>query len=126
MVRVEMLIALTNGTVSWCFSTSNESMPKCDSRIEALSPTGPPPTMRTGTSRASGIMDTLQRRIRGSVVRPFIRTPGRYISCSAGFCQPELGEAAEQAAQRDAAFQLGQWRPAALVDAVAEDQMRVV
>src|SRR5216683_5527483 len=31
-------------------STSSERTPACDSRIEAVSPTGPPPTIRTGTS----------------------------------------------------------------------------
>jgi len=58
MVRVEMCKALGNGVVPGCFSTSNEFTPKRDSKIDALNPTGPPPTIRTGTSSVSDMVDS--------------------------------------------------------------------
>src|SRR5258706_54996 len=36
--------------VPGCRSTSSDGTPSCESRMDALRPTGPPPTMRTGVS----------------------------------------------------------------------------
>src|SRR5688572_30409842 len=50
-----------------CRSTSSERTPSCESRKDADSPTGPPPTMSTGTSSTSvaarAIDDVEQRRV---------------------------------------------------------------
>src|SRR5678816_2550097 len=40
--------------VDGCRSTSSDDTPNRESRIDAVSPTGPPPTIRTSTSRMRG------------------------------------------------------------------------
>ncbi len=50
IVRMLMLRALGCSAVPACRSTRREGTPRRESRIEALRPTGPPPTISTGTS----------------------------------------------------------------------------
>src|SRR4029453_6789432 len=54
MVRALIPRALGCRAVPGCRSTRSEVTPAFDSRMEAVKPTGPPPTMRTSTSRIRG------------------------------------------------------------------------
>src|SRR5689334_1037673 len=66
IVRMLMLRAFGWRAVLGRRSTSCERTPRRESRIEALNPTGPPPTIKTGTSimaeasRAAGLFPAAQ------------------------------------------------------------------
>src|SRR5205823_1905340 len=64
MVRALMPRALGCSAVPGWRSISKERTPACDNKIDAVSPTGPPPTIRTGTTTAESAM-LLSRLRRG-------------------------------------------------------------
>ena len=65
MVRELMPRALGWTAVPGCRSTRSEVTPSRESRMEAVRPTGPPPTIRTSTSRIRGTC-----RVRAPLSKP--------------------------------------------------------
>src|SRR5581483_10304540 len=98
IVRALMPRAFGRIAVPGWRSTSSERTPCCDNRIDAVRPTGPPPTIRTGTSRIAFRLgfrgDDLCQIAPGCATRGEIGGELRFMSDSA----PTAGRAARPSA----------------------------
>ena len=91
IVRALMPRALGRMAVPGCRSARSERMPCWDRRIDAVRPTGPPPTMRTGTSitgrrcrRDAADRRTSVRVAQRSAARRRGCRPGRIVAGAGG------------------------------------------